>query len=50
VLSTFLGGTYVTGSTSSPDFPTSPGAFDRSYNGAGDVFIASLAAQQDDGG
>jgi hypothetical protein len=33
---------YVTGSTSSADFPSSPGAFDRSYNGAGDVFIASV--------
>jgi Beta-propeller repeat len=40
---------FVTGSTSSPDFPSSPGAFDGSYNGAGDVFLASLAAHEDDG-
>ena len=40
---------FVTGSTSSPDFPFSPGAFDGSNNGAGDVFVASLAAHEDDG-
>ena len=42
--------TYVTGSTASPDFQTSPGALDRSYNGAGDVFITSVGAHQDDEG
>ena len=42
--------TYVTGSTSSPDFPSSPGAFDRSYNAAGDVFVASVGIGQDDDG
>ena len=41
---------FVTGSTSSPDIPSSPGGFDGSYNGAGDVFIASLAAHEDDDG
>jgi hypothetical protein len=39
---------YVTGSTSSTDFSTSPGAFDRSYNTAGDVFIANVAANEDE--
>jgi hypothetical protein len=40
---------YVTGSSSSPDFPSSPGAFDRSYNGAGDVFVASVGPVQGGG-
>ena len=39
---------FVTGSTSSADFPSSSGALDGSYNGAGDVFVASLAAHEDD--
>ena len=29
------GSAYVTGGTISNDFPTTPGAFDASYNGAG---------------
>ena len=56
--STFLGGTnsdfgrdiavgtrdraYVTGFTASADFPTTPGAFDTSYNGGGDAFVTKL--------
>ncbi len=36
------GRAYVTGSTSSSDFPTSWNAFDRSYNGDSDVFVARL--------
>ena len=57
--STFLGGTghdwgkalavdgagsaYVTGYTSSSDFPTTPGAFDTSYNGGStDAFVTKL--------
>ena len=28
----------MTGSTDSIDLPTTPGAFDRSYNGSGDAF------------
>jgi Beta-propeller repeat len=39
---------YVTGSTSSTEFPSSVGAFDGSFNGAGDVFIASASTSQDD--
>ena len=63
VYSTFLGGSdwdsgtsiavdrvgkvYITGHTSSPDFPTTPGAFDTTYNGGnwnepGDAFVAKL--------
>lgn len=36
------GSAFVTGATSSTDFPTSSGAFDRSHNGAEDVFVAKL--------
>ncbi|MER3459405.1 MAG: hypothetical protein C4309_12920 [Chloroflexota bacterium] len=58
VYSTFLGGSnydwsngiavdaagsaYVTGATSSTDFPTTPGAFDLTYNGGSDVFVTKL--------
>jgi hypothetical protein len=56
--STFLGGTvndfgegiavdergraYVTGETSSDDYPTTPGAFDRTFNGEDDAFVTKL--------
>ncbi len=60
VYSTFLGGSdqdtgfgiavdaggnaYVTGSTASTNFPTTPGAFQTSFRGGSDVFIAKFAA------
>jgi hypothetical protein len=39
---------FVTGSTSSTDFPSSPGAFDGSNHGAGDMFVASAEIIQGD--
>jgi hypothetical protein len=35
---------YVTGQTSSTDYPTTPGAFDRTFNDGGDVFVTKLNA------
>ncbi|HEX2193112.1 MAG TPA: hypothetical protein VHH09_07940 [Acidimicrobiales bacterium] len=37
------GSAYITGETTSPDFPTTLGAFDRTYGGEGDVFVTKLA-------
>ncbi len=61
VYSTFLGGgtndygygitvgsggtAYVTGETQSGDFPTTPGAFDPSADGGGDVFVTRVNTQ-----
>ena len=58
VYSTFLGGigtdfgagiavdrdghAFVTGGTDSPDFPTTAGAFDTSFNGGSDAFVTKL--------
>jgi hypothetical protein len=58
VYSTFLGGAsgdiangialdasgnvYVTGTTGSADFPTTAGAFDKTYNGSRDAFVTTL--------
>jgi hypothetical protein len=38
------GNTYVTGQTISPDFPTTPGAYDRVHGGLADTFVAKLDA------
>jgi hypothetical protein len=38
------GATYITGVTFSSNFPTTPGAFDRSLYGLNDIFIAKLNA------
>lgn len=38
------GNTFITGRTSSSDFPTTEGAYDRNHNGGyGDVFVTKLA-------
>ena len=36
------GNVYLAGETASRDFPTTAGAFDTSYNGAGDAFVSKL--------
>jgi Beta-propeller repeat len=36
------GNIYITGGTESPDFPTTPGAYDRTFNGWHDVFVAKF--------
>jgi hypothetical protein len=36
------GNAYVTGGTSSSDFPTTPGAFETFLSGDGDAFVAKL--------
>ena len=40
------GNAYVTGSTQAPDFPTTTGAFDRTYHDGyqGDAFVTKLSA------
>lgn len=37
-----LGDVVITGSTSSDDFPITPQAYDTTYNGGGDIFVAKL--------
>jgi Abnormal spindle-like microcephaly-assoc'd, ASPM-SPD-2-Hydin/Beta-propeller repeat len=36
------GNTYITGYTTSSDFPTTPGTYDTSYNGSSDGFVTKL--------
>ncbi|MEP7290088.1 MAG: SBBP repeat-containing protein [Chloroflexota bacterium] len=36
------GAAYVTGSTESTNFPTTPGSFQTAFNGVGDVFVVKL--------
>lgn len=64
LFSTFLGGSsddrprgmtvnangevYVTGSTESPGFPTTPGAYDTSFDGDSEIFVAQLNAEGSD--
>ncbi len=38
------GNVLITGRTDSGDFPTTPGAFDRTYNGGRDVFVTQLSS------
>ncbi|MFO0984366.1 MAG: hypothetical protein U1E76_22015 [Planctomycetota bacterium] len=38
------GAAVVTGQTDASGFPTTPGAYDRSYNGADDAFVLKLSA------
>ena len=42
-----VGRLYLTGFTESSNFPTTPGAFDRTWNGGQDVFVATLSANGD---
>ncbi len=42
------GNATLIGLTGSPDFPTTPGAFDTTINGDGDAFVARLNAAGDD--
>ncbi|MEP7327020.1 MAG: Ig-like domain-containing protein [Gemmatimonadota bacterium] len=39
------GNIYVTGGTVSPNFPTTPGAYDRSHNGLYDAYVTKLNPQ-----
>jgi hypothetical protein len=38
------GSFYVTGLTASPDFPTTPGSYDESFNGEADIFASRISS------
>ena len=38
-----LGAAYITGTTTSSDFPTTTGAFDETYNGSSDGFVTKVS-------
>ena len=38
-----VGAAYIVGSTGSANFPTTPGAFDTSFNGADDAFVSKIS-------
>ena len=42
------GGVFVVGVTRSPEFPTTDGAFDRTFNGENDAFVARLSEDGSD--
>lgn len=42
-----LGRIYIAGTTTSTGLPTPPGAYDTSYNGGGDLFVACFSAGLD---
>lgn len=44
------GNVFVVGFTSSPDFPTTAGAFQTAFGGVLDVFVAKLALEDEDNG
>ncbi|MFW9924776.1 MAG: SBBP repeat-containing protein [Candidatus Thorarchaeota archaeon] len=39
-----FGNTYICGTTYSPTYPTTPGAFDRTHNGGEDIFVTKLSS------
>jgi len=41
------GAMYVSGFTSSPDFPATPGAYDTTLDGSPDAFVAKLSPNGD---
>jgi hypothetical protein len=44
VIASEIGEAYIIGETYSSDFPTTPGAFDKLFNGGSDIFVAKLSS------